>query len=262
MDAVKFIVVFFAAMAAGAVNSVAGGGTVFNFSALVWTGLPLIRANATNATSLIPGSLGGVAALFNELKSQWRSFIVLLIPTVIGSLIGAFTVRNTSEAIFRALVPFLILFATVIFARRDAIVRWLKRRQETGPTEEQPLSTTAYLAGMGLQFLISFYGGYFGAGIGILMLTSLSIIGMANMHKMNAIKNALAIAINGTAAVFFIIGGNVEWPLAIVAAIGASIGGYGLGTYAKRMDQERLRQGVVIAGIVVSIYMFVRLILS
>jgi uncharacterized membrane protein YfcA len=261
MDAVKFIVVFFAAMAAGAVNSVAGGGTVFNFSALVWTGLPLIRANATNATSLIPGSLGGVAALFNELKSQWRSFIVLLIPTVIGSLVGAFTVRNTSEAIFRAVVPFLILFATVIFARRDAIVRWLKQRQEV-TTEEQPLSTTAYLAGMALQFLISFYGGYFGAGIGILMLTSLSIIGMANMHKMNAIKNALAIAINGTAAVFFIIGGNVEWPLAIVAAIGASIGGYGLGTYAKRMDQEKLRQGVVIAGVVVSIYMFMRLILS
>jgi hypothetical protein len=259
MDWTRYAVVFVAAMIAGAVNSVAGGGTVFNFSALVWAGLPLIQANATNATSLIPGSIGGAAALFAELKAQRRTFIILLIPTILGSLLGAFTVRNTSESIFRAVVPFLILFATLIFAARNAITQWVKKRQTTIP-EDRGVSPLGYVAGVALQFVISFYGGYFGAGIGILMLTSLSAIGMTHIHKMNAIKNALAVGINGTAAIFFILGGNVAWSFAIVAAIGALIGGYGLGSYAKRIDQNVLRWAVVVAGIVVSIWMFARLI--
>lgn len=260
MDWLRYTVVFVAAMIAGAINSVAGGGTVFNFSGLVWFGLPTVNANATNATSLIPGSLGGAAALYNELKSQWREFILLLIPTILGSLIGAFTVWQSSEAIFKAIVPFLILFATLVFASRDAITSWVKNRQAA--TTVQGVSPVGYAAGMVLQFVISFYGGYFGAGIGILMLTSLSIIGMTNMHKMNALKNILAVGINGTAAVFFIQKGLVVWPVAIVAAIGAMLGGYGLARFAKRIDQIVLRRFVIVAGIVVTIYMFVRLILG
>src|SRR5574341_329649 len=108
MTLVQILVILLAAMTAGAVNSVAGGGTVFNFSALVWVGLPVVRANATNATSLIPGSLGGALALWRELRTQWRDLVILLIPTVIGSLLGAFVVVNSPESIFRQVVPFLV----------------------------------------------------------------------------------------------------------------------------------------------------------
>ena len=259
MDIFKLVVVALAATTAGAVNSVAGGGTVFNFTGLVWYGLPTVNANATNATSLIPGSLGGALALRHELKTQWRTFVILIIPTVAGSLLGAFTVVNTAESIFRQVVPFLILFATIIFAARSRITRWARRKESAGDPAGETFSALSYGLGMCLQFIISFYGGYFGAGIGILMLTSLSVMGMTHIHKMNAIKNMLAVAINGTAMVFFIIGGKIVWPIALFAAAFALMGGYGLGRYAKRINQEHLRWGVVVAGLVVTIWMFVRL---
>jgi hypothetical protein len=220
-----------------------------------------VNANATNATSLIPGSLGAAMAMRHELKAQRRELIILLIPTLLGSLIGAFVVANTSESIFRRLVPFLILFATLIFAGRNAITRWAQSRAAPAQTSEQ-ITPLGYAVGIALQFLISFYGGYFGAGIGILMLTSLSVMGMKNIHKMNALKNMLAVGINSTAAIFFVFSGKVVWPLALLAAVGSTLGGYGLGSYAKRIDQNTLRVGVVVAGVIVSAYMFVRLYLG
>lgn len=263
MELLRLAIVFLAATAAGAVNSVAGGGTVFNFTGLVWYGLPTVNANATNATSLIPGSLGGAVAMREELKTQWRELVILLIPTMIASLIGAFVVANTSESIFRRIVPFLILFATLIFAGRNAITRWAQRQAASAsPQTSDPITPLGYVLGIALQFLISLYGGYFGAGIGILMLTSLSVMGMKDIHKMNALKNMLAVGINGTAAVFFILNGRVVWPLAVLAAVGSTLGGYGLGSYAKRIDQNTLRWGVIVAGVVVSGYMFGRLYLG
>ncbi|MBM4425502.1 MAG: sulfite exporter TauE/SafE family protein [Chloroflexi bacterium] len=263
MEMLRLVVVALAAMAAGAVNSVAGGGTVFNFSALVWYGLPVVRANATNATSLIPGSIGGAYALRRELRQQSRTLIILLTPTVLGSLLGAFTVANTSESIFRRVVPFLVLFATIIFANRNRITQWAKRNEAAPtPASDHHFSPLGYATGIALQFLISFYGGYFGAGIGILMLTSLSVMGMSNILKMNALKNALAVGINGTAMVFFILSNRVEWPIGLFAAVFAMIGGYGLASFARRVDQDKLRWGVVIAGVVVSAWMFVRLYFS
>lgn len=261
MDLIRYGVVFVAALIAGAVNSVAGGGTVFSFSGLVWFGLPTVNANATNATALIPGSVGGAMALYGELKAQWRAFVALLVPTILGSLLGAFTVWQSAEAVFKTIVPFLVLLATLIFASRDAITQWVKQRQ-AAHASEQGVSRLGYAGGMALQFLISFYGGYFGAGIGILMLTSLSVMGMTNLHKMNALKNILAVAINGTAAIFFIQKGLVVWPVVVVAAVGALVGGYGLGRYARRIDQTALRKFVIVAGLVVTIYMFARLILG
>jgi uncharacterized membrane protein YfcA len=259
MDPLRSAVVALAAMAAGAVNAVAGGGTVFLFSALVWYGLPAVRANATNAAALVPGSIGGAFALRRELRTELGLFALLLVPTVLGSLAGAFVVVNTAESIFRRVVPFLILFATVVFAHRGRITRWAKRgHAPVLPGSHHP-ARLAYALGMALQFLIAFYGGYFGAGIGILMLTSLGVIGMTDILKMNALKNALAVGINGTAAVFFILSGRVQWPVGLVAAGFALAGGYGLATFARRIDPERLRWGVVVAGVVVSIWMFVRL---
>jgi uncharacterized membrane protein YfcA len=256
----RWIVVAVGAMVAGAVNSVAGGGTVFNFSGLVWFGLPTVEANATSATSLIPGSFGGAVAMWPELKPQWRTYLLLAIPTIIGSLIGARTVVNSPEAVFRRVVPFLVLFATIIFAASNRITRWA-RRNAAGQTEEK-LGFWNYTLGVVVQLVISIYGGYFGAGIGILMLTSLRTMGMTDLLKMNAIKNMLAVTINGTAMIYFIRSGTVVWEVALFAAVFALIGGYGLGRFARRIDQNVLRWGVVIAGIVVSIWMFARLYLG
>ena len=254
MDGLSALVVFIAAVVAGAINAVAGGGTVFSFTALAWAGLPLVRANATNATALVPGSFGGIVALRRELAPQWRMLVILLLPTFIGSLLGAFTVVNTSEAIFRAIVPFLVLFATLVFAGRNFLAKLAKR--EVGSEAITPLG---YGIGIACQFVIAFYGGYFGAGIGILMLTAMSLMGMSNIINMNALKNGLAVAINGTAAVFFLIRGTVDIPTAAFAAIGATIGGYVLARLAKRIDQNVLRVGVVVAGVVVSVWLWVRL---
>ncbi len=257
MEPINTLVVALGALVAGAINAVAGGGTVFSFTALVWTGMPLVRANATNATALVPGSIGGVIALRHHLWPQWRTLLILLVPTFIGSLAGAFTVANTSESIFRAIVPFLVLSATLIFAARERIMRMLKREAATPTTRISPLG---YVIGIAIQFAISFYGGYFGAGIGILMLTALNVIGMHDLIKMNALKNALAIAINGTASVFFMLANKVEWNYALLGAVCSLIGGYVLGRQALRMNQRNLRVGVVIAGLVVSAYMLARLI--
>ena len=258
MDIFRLSVIFLAALAAGGINAIAGGGTVFSFTALAWAGLPLVRANATNATALVPGSVGGAFALRRQLAPQWRTLAVLLVPSIAGSLFGAFTVANTPEAIFRAIVPFLVLFATLVFAVRNRIIRLAAR----GAVSERPadqISPAGLVAGAIAQFVIAFYGGYFGAGIGILMLTSLSLVGMSDVIKMNALKNALAVSINGTAAIFFAFDQKIEWPIAIMAAVAATLGGYVLARLALRINQDTLRAVIVVAGVVVSAWLFFRL---
>jgi uncharacterized membrane protein YfcA len=261
MTPIGYLVVFVATVAAGAVNAVAGGGTVISFPALVWAGLPLVPANATNATALVPGSVGGVVAFRRELRAHWRTFVVLLIPTVLGSLLGAKVVASTPEDIFRRVVPFLILFATIVFAARNIFVRMTTRTVSPVARSEQ-ITAGGFVLGCVLQFIISFYGGYFGAGIGILMLTSLSVIGMHDVINMNAVKNALAICINGTASIFFMLDGKVVWDAALVGAVGSIIGGYILASYARRIDQRTLRFAIVAAGIVASGYLFYRLVVG
>jgi hypothetical protein len=264
MDLLTLVVVFSAAIVAGAINAIAGGGTVFSFTALAWTGLPLIIANTTNQTALVPGSIGGVIAFRRELMPQWRIFVWLLAPTIAASLLGAKVATNIPEDIFRRSVPFLVLFATLVFAARNFIMQWALRQPALAtagaPTPiEQPITRLGYGLGMTLQFIIALYGGFFGAGIGILMLTSLSLMGMHNIIKMNALKNALAVAINGTAAVSFILDGKVEWSLALLGAVGALIGGYALASLARHINQDVLRVVVVVAGVAVSAWLYIRL---
>ena len=259
MDMMNYLVVALGTIVAGAINAVAGGGTVFSLTALAWTGLPLIRANATNQTALIPGSIGGMIAFRHELLSQWRTLAILFIPTVGGSLLGAVVVVSTAESIFRSIVPFLVLFATLVFAGRERIARAFLRRSTTSVIADPQISPTGYVLGCVLQFAIAFYGGYFSAGIGILMLTALSVMGMSDVVKMNAVKNALAVAINTTSALFFIFGSRVEWQYALLGALCSLIGGYGLGRLALRINQQALRGAIVVAGFVVSAWMFWRL---
>ncbi|MBI5876904.1 MAG: sulfite exporter TauE/SafE family protein [Chloroflexi bacterium] len=258
MDVVNYLVVALGMLVAGSINAIAGGGTVFSFTALAWTGMNLIHANATNAAALVPGSLGGAFALRRELAAQRRSFVILLIPTLAGSLVGAFVVSSSSEDTFRRVVPWLVLFATGVFAGRNLIVRMTTGQPAVGMTDPR-IGWLSYAAGILMQFVISFYGGYFGAGIGILMLTSLSIMGMHDVLKMNALKNILAVGINGTAAVFFIARGLVDWRFALLGMVCSLTGGYVVARFAKRINQNYLRVGIVVAGVVVSAWMFWRL---
>jgi uncharacterized membrane protein YfcA len=287
MDFLTPLLQFIAAMLAGGVNAVAGGGTVISFPAAALS-VPLIVANATNAFALVPASLGSVTAYRDDLGDQRRVLILLLIPTILGALAGAWVVANTPEAIFRRVVPFLILFAVVLFAFSKRINAFLQRTNAGRTTQQRqtqtsdvkhqtahpelvegsntaapaplhsPLSTSATLFAGIVQFVIALYGGYFGAGIGILMLSSLSLAGMRDIHRMNALKAALAAGINSTAVVFFALSGRIHWPLGLWMAVGALIGGYVMARLAKRINQNILRAFVVVMGIVAALYMFAR----
>jgi hypothetical protein len=169
-------------------------------------------------------------------------------------LLGAIAVLITPEEAFRRIVPFLVLFAVLVFAGRNFVSRLGKRADDlTGH-----VSQNAYVLGVVLQFLISFYGGFFGAGIGILMLTSFNVMGMRDVHRMNAIKSTLAAFINGTAAVRFFLDSKIDLPIALLGAIGSAIGGYVLAKLAKRIPQQTLRVIIVCAGLVVAAWMFWR----
>ncbi len=251
-DLPRYLVIFIGFIVAGGINAVAGGGTVFSFSGLLAGGLSSIVANATNAAALVPASVASTFAYREDLKKVLRPLLILLIPTILGSLLGANAVLITSEQTFRRIVPFLVLFAVLVFAGRNFVSK-LGRRAEDGG-----ISTNSYVLGCILQFIISAYGGFFGAGIGILMLTSFNVMGMRDVHRMNAIKTTLATFINGTAAVRFFFDGKIDLPVALLGAVASAIGGYAIALVAKRIPQQTLRVVIVCAGLVVSAWMFWR----
>jgi uncharacterized membrane protein YfcA len=245
---------FFAAMAAGAINSVAGGGTLISFPALVAFGEPEIISNATNTAALWPGSVSGALGYRKDTRIQRSLFITLAIPSFAGGLLGAAVLVFTSPDLFRHVVPFLILFATLMLASQDIISRRLKR----GSGREEDVSIAGRVWGVLFQLFVATYGGYFGAGIGILMLGSLSVMGLRDIHKMNAIKTPLAAIINVTAFVFFAFRGLVVWYLAGLMMVGAIIGGYAGARLAKHVNPRLLHYGIIIVGLLVSGWFFLK----
>jgi uncharacterized protein len=244
---------FLAAVIAGAINSVAGGGTLISFPALIAAGVPAIEANATNTAALVPGSASSAYAYRHDFGAQRGLLLTLLLPSLLGGLLGAVALVITPPRLFGQIVPFLVLFATLLFAGNDLLGRWRNTHRE-----ERPVTWLGTVWGVGFQVLVSAYGGYFGAGIGILMLASLSIMGLRDIHRMNAVKTLLAVAINGIALVYFIAQGKVVWPAALLMAAGAVLGGYGGARLAKRVNQGLVRGFVVAAGLVVSAWLFLR----
>jgi uncharacterized protein len=262
-----FPVLLIAAFIAGSINAVAGGGTLFSFSAL---GLsfgaqalsePLKLANTTNSALLTPASISSALAFIKELRVHWRRLAILAVPTVLGAYSGALVLGNTSDSLFRRIVPFLVLFAVMLFAFKDRIgvlIRQLSGStlQPAGPVGS--IGTTAWVFGVGFQFLVAFYGGYFGAGIGILMISSFSLMGMRDMHVMNAIKNPLAFLINGVAALKFAFDGLVRWEYALPMAVCAIVGGFLTARVSRRINQSYLRAFVIAYGCVISAFLFAR----
>jgi len=246
------IVLFVAAILGGGINSMAGGGSLITFPSLIAFGVPAVMANASNTAALLPGSISSAIAYRSELPSQRKLLISLAIPSALGGLAGAVALIAAPE-IFGKIVPFLVLFATLLFAGKN-----LMNRLTNPQSIEKPVTWAGSVWGVLFQFLVATYGGYFGAGIGILMLASLSIMGLHNIHRMNAVKTVLAAIINGVALVYFIIRGQVDWPLALLMAVGAVIGGYFGARFAKRINQNYVRVFVIIAGLAVSAWLLIR----
>jgi uncharacterized membrane protein YfcA len=254
-DFLGYAGLFFAAVIAGAVNSVAGGGTLISFPSLVAFGEADIVSNATNTAALWPGSLSSALGYRKDTEMRRDLLILLLVPSIIGGLLGALILVVTPESTFRFVVPFLILFATILFAGR----KFFARRFADKSVQAQ-VTLPGRIWGFFFQLFVATYGGYFGAGIGILMLGSLSMMGLRDIHVMNALKTVLAALINVTAFVFFAYKGLVVWPLAIMMAIGAIIGGYIGARGAKRVNENYLQLLVITVGLVVSSWFIIRLI--
>jgi uncharacterized membrane protein YfcA len=261
---------FLIAAIAGAINSVAGGGTLLTFPSLLWAGLAPTRANCTSTVALWPGQLGSLWGYRGEIGRSGKIIAVLAVPSLIGGAIGAYLLTRTSDKAFSFLVPYLILAATCLFMAQEPISRWLRRRAErarteSGDAEDGSASEDEHLwrpwrwaVVVFFQFLVAIYGGYFGAGIGILMLAALGFLGFTNIHRMNGLKNINGMCINAVAAGMFIYEGLVEWQPAILMAIGSILGGYLGAGAAQRIGQKNVRRLVILIGLALSVSLFLR----
>jgi uncharacterized membrane protein YfcA len=245
---------FAAAFVAGAMNSIAGGGTLITFPILLWLGLDPKVANATSTVALWPGLFGGLWGFRREMDDSRRILVRLGITSVIGGAVGAALLIATPSETFARLVPFLIFFATVLFMLQEPI----SRRLGTENSIEQKHGRW-WLGAIIFQFFSSIYGGYFGAGNGILMLAALGLLGLSDIHRANGIKNFLGICINSVAVVAFAVSNLVYWPEALLMAVAAIAGGYFGASVARRMGRVFVRRTVITIGLVIGFVMLWRL---
>jgi len=253
LDFAHAAVAFAAAFLAGAINSVAGGGTLVSFPALIWLGLDSVTANATSTVAIWPGTVGSIWGYRRELRQAEARFRVLIVPSLVGGIIGALLLRWTPPAIFDRLVPFLILFATLLFMAQEPVQRMLNT------ADAGAHKSTRWLVGALLfQLAVGIYGGYFGAGIGILMLAALSILGLSDIHEMNSLKVVFGGSINGIAAAYFIWARMVYWPDVLIMAIAAIVGGYGGAGVARKLGRTTVRRIVIAIGFGMAVSLFIR----
>jgi uncharacterized protein len=235
---------------AGAMNALAGGGTLLTFPALLLLGLPAKVANATSTVALVPGAAASFAGYWEEARSHPKWLSTLFWPSLIGGGAGSLLLLATPERIFFRLAPILVLFATGLFALQT---RSAQRRSDAGLDPPEPAAGRPRALAMLAQLGVATYGGYFGAGIGILMLTILGALGLRNIHAMNGLKNFFGIAINGVAAAIFVASGTVVWSSAAGLLVGAVAGGYLGARLARRIGQAAARKAVVAVGLLVTV---------
>lgn len=254
MSLIHVVALVSAAFAAGAINSVAGGGTLITFPVLVWLGLDPKVANATSTVALWPGLFGGLYGYRRELENSSRILFRLGLTSVVGGAIGAWLLILTPSPTFATLVPFLILFATVLFMTQGTITRRLRLQ----PIVTEPQAKW-WLGAIIFQFFSAMYGGYFGAGNGILMLAAMGILGLHDINRANGIKNFLGICINSIAVLSFALSNLVVWSDALLMAVGALLGGYFGASVAVRIGQVWVRRGIVVIGFVIFVAMIWKL---
>ena len=247
-------VIAIAAFIAGVINSMAGGGTLISFPTMVWMGRPAILANATNAVALWPGSFSAMYGYRDDMRRVRRWLYLLTIPSVAGGALGAILLLHTSETTFSRIVPLLILGATLLLAAQEVISRKLNivAKAHEKPTVGWVIFVFTF------QLLVGLYGGYFGAGMGILMLAALGLIGLTDLHEMNGLKNLLAVCINAVAAIYFAISGAVIWKDAMVMAVAAIAGGFAGAKLAKRLGRGFVRGMVVAIGLIMTVALFIK----
>ncbi len=254
MTLIKILSLIAAAFAAGVINSIAGGGTLITFPVLIWFGLDPKIANATSTVALWPGLYGGLFGYRRELENSSAILFRLGLTSVIGGAIGAWLLIWTPSLTFARLVPFLILFATILFMAQGAI----NRRLRLQPIMAEPKASW-WLGAIVFQFFSSMYGGYFGAGNGILMLAAMGLLGLHDINRANGIKNFLGICINSIAVLSFAVSRLVVWPEAVLMAGAALIGGYFGAHIAVRVQQKIIRRAIVVIGFVITFAMLWRL---
>ena len=253
LDLPHAAVAFGAALLAGAINSVAGGGTLVSFPALIWLGLDSVTANATNTVAIWPGTVGSAWGYRRELAGAELRFLALIVPSLVGGLAGALLLRWTPAATFDRLVPFLILSATLLFMAQEPLQRKLKT---AGAGAHH--SAGWLVGGMLFQLGVGLYGGSFGAGIGILMLAALSILGLSDIHEMNSLKVVLGGSVNGIAAAYFIYARMVYWPYVVLMAVAAIAGGYGAAGAARKVGRTAVRRVVIAIGFGMALSLFIK----
>lgn len=253
------LVLFLAAVLGGTLNAVAGGGTFITFPALTLVaGVPDVRANATSTVALWPGSVASVGAYRRELHDV-RHLRLLTACSLAGGIIGALLLLWLPSEVFKRLVPFLLLLATVLFAISPPLTRWLRSRRKLEKAGFIDAPAHSPLALGIVQFIVAVYGGYFGGGIGIMMLAAFGILELGDVQRMNATKTVLQTVINGVAVATFIVAGAVVWSRALVMLAGAIVGGYGGASIARRLDSRIIRAFVIITGLVTTVIFFSRL---
>ena len=278
LEPLEYLLIALAAVAAGAINALAGGGTLITFPALTAMGIPAVVANVTNTVALLPGYLGATFAQKEEVLSQRRRLWFLLPAAALGGLVGGWLLLRTDEKLFRQLVPFLILLASLLLAVQEPLKRWMGRRataKTRGSGGEQkgedplpnplpkgegvfsPASSSEAWAAVPV-FFAAIYGGYFGAGLSVIVLAVLALVIDDTLTRLNGLKQLVGFMTNLTAALFFVFSGRVIWSVAAVMAVGALIGGALGGRLAGQVPPATLRRVVVVIGIAVAIIYFIR----
>ncbi|WP_200903137.1 TSUP family transporter [Desulfosporosinus acididurans] len=249
----NYIIIALASLSAGAVNSIAGGGTLITFPVLTALGIPAVAANITNTVALCPGYLGGSLSQGKDLLNQKKRLWLYIPAAIVGGLLGGILLQVTPEVLFRELVPYLILLATALLVFQPIVRSYLTRRTKT--TGAQPGSDIWGVVPVGIAAI---YGGYFGAGLSIIVLAVLGITVDDSLTQLNALKQTIALITNLTAGLFFLFSGMVVWPVALVMAVGSLLGGALGGKLAGHVQPNVLRWIVVVIGLIVATLYFIR----
>lgn len=248
-----YLFIALAATAAGTINALAGGGTLISFPVLIAAGVPPIASNITNTVALLPGYIGGTLAQWSDIKTQARRLWMILPASIIGGLLGGILLIVTGEKIFGQIVPYLILLASLLLAIQDPVRAWLvKRAAEKGSGQVSEIWSTIPIG------LAAIYGGYFGAGLSVIVLAALGLTTDESLTKLNALKQAVSFSVNVAAAVFFVFSGYVLWNVALVMAVAALLGGWLGGKLAGSIKPSTLRWLVVSIGVIIGIAYLVR----
>ena len=248
MEIYEVVLLITASFFAGIINSIAGGGSFLTFPALVFAGVPTITANATSAVAVFPGYLSGALGFAKELKAFPKSkFLLLIFLSISGGVLGSILLLITPEVVFSFIIPWLLGFATLLFASGNYVSKWAEKTSDTNGFK----SNIATL-------LVCIYGGYFNGGLGIVLLALFSTLGMRDIHLMNGLKNIMSFALSAASVVTFAIAGIVFWKYAIIMMIAATIGGYFGVIVARKLSKSIIRIIIVIIGTIMTFIFFIK----